>query len=94
MSIHTKISPTLQASSQYQSDYVPHAVAQRALTENCSAARSWREFLGKTTEEVAKRIGIAETEYIQWEALPKLTRRLVREKIAQALDIRPEQLGF
>ena len=94
MSVHTKTSPTLSASGQYQSDYVPHAVAQRALTENCSAARSWREFLGKTTEEVAKRIGIAEAEYIQWETLPKLTRRLVREKIAQALDIRPEQLEF
>ena len=94
MSVHIKTSPTLQASSQYKNDYVPHAVAQRALTENCSAARSWREFLGKTTEEIAKRIGIAEAEYVQWEALPKLTRRLRREKIAQALDIRPEQLEF
>ena len=94
MSVHTKTSQALSASDQHQSDYVPHAVAQRTLTENCSAARSWREFLGKTTEEVAKRIGIAETEYVQWEALPKLTRCLIREKIAQALDIRPEQLEF
>ena len=94
MSVHTKTSRTLSASGQNQNDYVPHAVAQRALMENCSAARSWREFLGKTTEEIAKRIGIAEAEYVQWEALPKLTRRLRREKIAQALDIRPEQLEF
>jgi len=75
-------------------DYVPHEVAQRVLTENCSAARSWREFLGKTTEEVAKRIGIPEDQYIQLEASPKLTRRNVREKIASALEINPEQLRF
>ena len=94
MSVHTKTSPTSSASDQCQSDYVPHAVAVRVLTEDCSAARSWREFLGKTTEEIAKKMGIAEAEYVQWEALPKLTRRLIREKIAKALDIRPEQLEF
>ena len=75
-------------------DYVPHKVAERVLVENCSAARSWREFLGKTTEEVAKKIGISEAEYIQREMLPKLTRRTIREKIADALEIRPEQLKF
>ena len=85
---------TLPVAVQYQNDYVPHAVAQRALMADCSATRSWREFLGKTTEEVARKIGISEAEYIQWEALPKLTRRSIREKIAQALDIRPEQLKF
>ena len=77
-----------------QNDYVPHEVARRVLVENCSAARSWREFLGKTTEEIASRIGISEAEYVQWEALPKLTRRSLREKIAQALGIRHEQLRF
>jgi len=96
MSAHIKtLRPkTLPVAVQYQNDYVPHAVAQRALMDDCSATRSWREFLGKTTEEVARRIGISEAEYIQWEALPKLTRRSIREKIAQALDIRPEQLKF
>jgi DNA-binding XRE family transcriptional regulator len=94
MSTHTKTSPTLSDFVQHQNDYVPHAVAQRVLTENCSAVRSWREFLGKTTAEVAKSIGISEAEYIQWETLPKLTRRSLREKIAQALDICPEQLKF
>jgi len=84
----------LPDSVQYQNGYVPHVVAQRVLAEDCSPTRSWREFLGKTTEEVAKRIGISEAEYIQWESLPKLTRRSIREKIAQALDIHPEQLKF
>jgi DNA-binding XRE family transcriptional regulator len=94
MSIHTKTLPALSATDCEQNNYVPHAVAQRVLTENCSATRSWREFLGKTTEDVAKKIGIAEAEYIQWESLPKLTRRLLREKVANALDICPEQLEF
>jgi len=94
MSIHTKTLPASQDAIRLRNEYVPHAVAQRVLMENCSAARSWREFLGKTTEEVAKRIGISETEYIRWEELPKLTRRSFREKIAEALDIQPEQLKF
>jgi DNA-binding XRE family transcriptional regulator len=94
MSVHTKTLSALPVSLRCQNDYVPHEVAQRVLVENCSAARSWREFLGKTTEEIANRIGISETKYLQWEALPKLTRRSLREKIAQALDIRPEQLKF
>jgi len=88
------LTKTLPVSLECLHDYIPHAVAQRVLVENCSAARSWREFLGKTTEEVASKIGISETEYIQWETLPKLTRHSLREKIAQALDIRPEQLKF
>jgi DNA-binding XRE family transcriptional regulator len=94
MSIHTKTLTALPDFVPDQNDYVPHAVAQRVLAENCSPAQSWREFLGKTTEEVAERIGISETEYIQWEALPKLSRHSLREKIAQALDIHPEQLKF
>jgi len=94
MSRHTKTLSILPDSGQYLNDYVPHAVAQRVLVEDCSAARSWREFLGKTTEEIATKIGISEAEYIQWETLPKLTRRSIREKVAQALDIRPEQLKY
>ena len=91
MSAPTK---TLRTSLPTLHDYVPHEVAQRVLVENCSATRSWREFLGKTTDEIAKKIGISEAEYVQWETLPKLTRRSIREKIAQALGIRPEQLKF
>ena len=94
MSTHTKPLPVLSVSVRHQNDYVPHAVASLALAENCSAARSWREFLGRTTAEAAKKIGVSEAEYIQWETLPKLTRRSLREKIARALDIRPEQLKF
>ncbi|MCL2304769.1 MAG: helix-turn-helix domain-containing protein [Planctomycetaceae bacterium] len=94
MSTLTKALPKLATFQKEQNDYVPHEVAQRVLVENCSAARSWREFLGKTTEEIANRIGISEAEYVQWEALPKLTRRSLRKKIAQALGIRHEQLRF
>lgn len=75
-------------------DYVPHEVACRVLVENCSALRSWREFLGKSTGEIAEKIGISETEYIQWEMLPRLPRRILREKVAAALGIRSEQLKF
>ena len=75
-------------------NYVPHEVAKRVLVGNCSAVQSWREFLGKTTSEIAKKIGISEAEYIELEALPKLTRRSLREKIAGALQINPEQLKF
>jgi DNA-directed RNA polymerase specialized sigma subunit len=95
MSAPTKSFATLEASvSKKKDDYVPHEVAQRVLTEKCSPAQSWREFLGKTTSEIAKKMGISETEYIQLEALPKLTRRSVREQVAGALGISSEQLKF
>jgi DNA-binding XRE family transcriptional regulator len=94
MSAPTKSLAVFPASVGEEKDYVPHEVAQRVLVENCSSVRSWREFLGKTTAEVAKKIGVSEAEYIQWEALQTLTRRSVREKIADALEIRPEQLNF
>ena len=94
MSTLTKALPVPSDTLQDRNDYVPHEVARRVLEEHCSAARSWREFLGKTTEEIANRIGISEAEYVQWEALPKLNRRSLREKIAQALGIRHEQLRF
>jgi len=85
----------LEASvSEKKNEYVPHEVAQRVLVGNCSAARSWREFFGKTTSEVAEKIGISEAEYIQLEALPKLKGSSIREKVAHALEIRPEQLKF
>jgi uncharacterized secreted protein with C-terminal beta-propeller domain len=85
----------LEASiSKKKNDYVPHEVAQRVLVENCSPAKSWREFLGKTTSEIAKRMGISETEYVRLETLPKLKGRSAREKVAGALEISPEQLKF
>jgi len=79
---------------QKKESYVPQEVAQRVLAGNCSPARSWREFLGKTTGEVAKKMEISEAEYIQLEALPKLTKRSIREKVADVLGISPEQLKF
>jgi hypothetical protein len=101
MSTPTKSSAAFSSSVQYLNDregnkdhYVPHEVARRVLVENCSAVQSWREFLGKTTSEVAQKIGISEDEYLQLEALPQLTRRSIREKVANALEINPEQLKF
>jgi len=85
----------LEASvGQKKDSYVPQEVAQRVLVGNCSPARSWREYLGKTTGEVADKIGISEAEYIQLEALSKLTKRSVRERVAVALGISSEQLKF
>ena len=54
-----------EADADIEESYVPQEVAQRVLVKNCSPTQSWREFLGKTTDEIAKKIGISEAEYIQ-----------------------------
>ena len=68
-------------------DLIPHGVIERTV-EGASPARAWREHLGLTQAEIAKRLGIS-----QQESSDKL-RKSSREKIAAALGILPAQLDF
>lgn len=72
---------------------VPYEVAAIALTQNVSAARAWREFLKLTQAEVASRLGISQSAYSQYETASRL-RKSTKQKIANALNIHPEQLDF
>jgi predicted DNA-binding protein (UPF0251 family) len=72
---------------------IPLAVVDRALTDDCSAARAWREYLELTQTEVASRMGITQGSYAQLEA-KKTIRKASREKIAKGLGIDATQLDF
>ncbi|KFG98760.1 DNA-binding protein [Burkholderia paludis] len=74
-------------------DPVPHELVTRAVFDGSSPARAWREYLGLTRTEVARRIGISRADYAKHEKRGKL-RKSMRKKIAAALDITPAQLDF
>lgn len=65
---------------------IPEEVAKRALLNDYSALRAWREHLGLTQAEVAKRLGISQSAYSQQENSQRL-RKTTRLKMATALGI-------
>lgn len=74
-------------------DLIPHAVVRRALSDDVSPVRAWREHLGLTQAEMAKRLGVTQSAYAQQEGSDRL-RKSTREKIAAALGITADQLNF
>ena len=72
---------------------VPSAVVNLAFDNGYSALRAWREYLGFTQEEVAKKLCISQSAYCQQEKNETLTDAF-RQKVAGVLNINPEQLNF
>lgn len=72
---------------------IPHAVVS-ATVDGASPARAWREHLGLSQAELAAHMQISQPAYAQMEADPERLRRRTRERIAEALDITPNQLDF
>jgi ribosome-binding protein aMBF1 (putative translation factor) len=72
-------------------DSVPHEVMRYVLREGFSLARAWREHLGLSQQEVARRIGITQAALAQIEAA-KRPRKATLEKLAEALGIHAAQL--
>lgn len=72
---------------------VPSAVVCAVFDRGISALKAWREHLELTQSEVAERAGITQSAYSQHEQAEKL-RKPMREKLAQALGLRAEQLNF
>lgn len=73
-------------------DLIPHAVVSRTV-DGATPVLAWREHLGLTQTEVARRIGISQSAYSQLEGSERL-RQASRKKIAAALGIAPGQLDF
>lgn len=71
---------------------IPHDVVSRTV-DGATPVRAWREHLGLTQADVAKRLGISQSAYAQQEGSERL-RKVTREKIAGALGIAAEQLDF
>jgi DNA-binding Xre family transcriptional regulator len=69
---------------------IPHAVVS-AMVDGVTPIRAWREYLGLTPEDLAKRMGISPAALALLEDTPEVSA-MTREQIAAALGIAPEQL--
>ena len=79
--------------SKRRAPTVPNAVVGKVINRNMTPVRAWREHLGLTQAIVAQRLGISQSAYAQQEAKDTV-RKSTREKIARALQIKPEQLAI
>lgn len=71
---------------------IPHAVIS-ATVDDATPVRAWREHLGLTQAEVATRLGINQSAYVQQEN-SKRPRKASIERIAVALGISTAQLDI
>jgi len=71
---------------------IPQGVVDLLLERNSGILRAWREHLGLTQAEVAKRMGVTQSAYAQLEKRRSGLRYSTRVRLAQALGIEPEQL--
>ena len=71
---------------------IPHAVVKLNIVNGYSLIRAWREYLGLTQAEAAKRIGTSQPGFAQIEAPDANPRTSTLIKIAEAFGIDLEQL--
>ena len=67
-------------------------VSNKAARERISLARAWREHLGLSKEQVAKRMGTSPAALEQIEARSARPRRATLAKVAAALGVDVERL--
>jgi transcriptional regulator with XRE-family HTH domain len=72
---------------------IPLEVSEIACKGRKSLARAWREHLGLTKEQVAKRMNISPAALEQIEARSAKPRKATLSKVAAALGIKVEQLS-
>jgi len=74
-------------------DLIPHEVIKLKVKQRMTSIRAWREYLGFTQTEIAKKLGISQPAYASQEASTKI-RKSTRVNIANALGIHAGQLDF
>jgi ribosome-binding protein aMBF1 (putative translation factor) len=76
------------------SDAIPNEVVGAVLTKGHSVVRAWREHLGMTQAEIAKRMKITQAAVAQFELSNAKLRKASRDKIAKAMGISGELLDW
>jgi len=70
----------------------PHEVVRLAVKNGWSMIRAWREHLGLTQTELARRLEIRQPSYAAMEATDAKPKKATRQRIALAMGITLEQL--
>ena len=71
---------------------IPHEVIVIEDETGCGLIRAWRDHLGLTQDEVARRMGVSRQAYLQMEARRARPRVATLKKIAAAMGVEWEQL--
>ena len=72
---------------------LPHEVVKMSTLGGMSLIRAWREHLGLTQEEVARRMGITQPAYAKIESGKTQPRIATYKRIAAAMGVEWEQLA-
>jgi len=71
---------------------LPHEVVKMSALGGMTLVRAWREHLGLTQEEVARRMGVTQPSYAKIEAGKTRPRIATFKRLATAMGIMWEQL--
>lgn len=71
---------------------VPSAVARLKTGNDWSLIRAWREHLNISTAEMAARLGVDHSIYIELERPRPRPRQIILDRISEALGVSPDQL--
>ncbi len=85
---------SMQRLDIYQEETIPHKVVELTVLQDKSPVRAWREYLGLTQKQVAKRLKVSQSAYSQMERAGAKLRADTVKKIARALKIKSEQLDI
>jgi DNA-binding XRE family transcriptional regulator len=72
-------------------DWLPHEVVSITVDKQCGLVRAWREHLGITQTEMAKRLGMTQAGYHKIEKSKSLKRDTLKS-VAKALGVKVTQL--
>jgi DNA-binding XRE family transcriptional regulator len=71
---------------------IPHEVVEMLIKKNMNLPRAWREHLGLTQEDVAKKMGITQAALSQMEKTDAKLRHSTLQRLADSLSLSVEQL--
>lgn len=75
-----------------QTATIPHAVVSLMVDKNISRLQAWREYLGFTQQEVAKKLGISQAALSQIESVNSKPRKETLRKLAEIYELTIGQL--
>ena len=75
-----------------ENDGIPHEIIRNMIHKDISRIRAWREHLGFTQKEIAKKMSISQAAYSQIEAVNSKPRKATIEKIAKIFRITIDQV--